>query len=122
MADAMETLTEIQRVVEAHLPGTTCEVVVDGGGERPSESSRSSGAASTDASDGLSSHWSVPIPAFTDAPSPDGPRSPAPMSNGPAFPGLNATSTPTPIPSTENAIGPSAPPIDASATSASFCG
>src|SRR5690349_7371050 len=53
-----ETLTEICRVVEAHIPGASCDVVVSGQSFLPDVLRH----------DGIpeDSHWSVPIPAFTD--------------------------------------------------------
>jgi len=53
-----ETLTEICRAVEAHIPGATCDVVVNGQGLDLAEL-RLAAAEEND-------HWSVAIPAFTD--------------------------------------------------------
>jgi diguanylate cyclase (GGDEF)-like protein len=53
-----ETLTEICRVVEGHVPGATCEVVVSG------QLLGTETVRLTDSDE--DAHWSVPIPAFTD--------------------------------------------------------
>lgn len=57
-----ETLTEICRVVEAHIPGTACAVVV--GGEIPASGATAGGSTHPDLPVGTSRSFA--IPAFTD--------------------------------------------------------